>query len=331
MISLYYNYFDISIIDLIFFLCYNDIIIIERGIVMAEQITKKLLAQKHTNSETGFLLRHIYGKTERFSEHTHDFYEIFLTINGNITHFVNGYTQTLEPGCLVFMRPDDVHRYIYRNEAEYEFVNLAIDSSIIDSVLRFLSEAADTDFLIKDKTPTVVRLTGSEMKSYLKKIDYFYTVDNSDIQQKKLRIRSFLTDTFIKYFLKKAPEDQSDMPLWLEETAERMKRKENFTVGIQRMTEISGKTQEHLARSVKKYYGVTLSEFINELRINYAVNLILNTNLKMTDICYESGFGNISNFYTNFKRIYNMSPKEFRINKGVSKYFTASGFTNKNL
>ena len=90
MISLYYNYFDISIIDLIFFLCYNDIIIIERGIVMAEQITKKLLAQKHTNSETGFLLRHIYGKTERFSEHTHDFYEIFLTINGNITHFVNG-------------------------------------------------------------------------------------------------------------------------------------------------------------------------------------------------------------------------------------------------
>ena len=164
------------------------------------------------------------------------------------------------------MRPDDVHRYIYRNEAEYEFVNLAIDSSIIDSVLRFLSEAADTDFLIKDKTPTVVRLTGSEMKSYLKKIDYFYTVDNSDIQQKKLRIRSFLTDTFIKYFLKKAPEDQSDMPLWLEETAERMKRKENFTVGIQRMTEISGKTQEHLARSVKKYYGVTPTEYIKEHR-----------------------------------------------------------------
>ena len=171
-------------------------------------------------------------------------------------------------------------------------------------MLNFIGEAADTDFLIRDDIPPVVRLTSSEMKSFLKKIDYFYTVDNSDIQQMKLRIRSFLTDTFIKYFLKKAPDDQSDLPLWLEETVEKMKRKENFTIGIQRMTEISGKTQEHLARSVKKYYGVTLSEFINELRINYAVNLILNTNLKMTDICYESGFGNISNFYTNFKRIY---------------------------
>lgn len=283
---------------------------------MTNQSPKKLLAEFHTNSDTGFLLRHIYGKTEHFVEHTHDFYEIFLTVSGNIIHSVNGHTQTLEPGCLVFMRPDDVHRYIYRNEPDYEFVNLAIGCSIIESVLNFLGEATDTDYLTVGDIPPVVRLTGSEMKSYLKKIDYFYTVDNSDIQHKKLRIRSFLTDVFIKYFLKKAPDDQSDIPLWLEETAEKMKRKENFTVGIQRMTDISGKSQEHLARSAKKYYGVTLSTFINELRINYAVNLILNTNLKMTDICYESGFGNISNFYTNFKKIYNMSPKEFRINKG---------------
>ena len=315
MSSLYYNYFDISIVDLIFFLCYNDIVQSERGVNMNTDQPKKLLSGNHTNPDTGFLLRHIYGKTERFVLHTHEFYEIFLTVSGNIIHSVNGHTQTLEPGCLVLMRPDDVHRYIYRNEPDYEFVNLAIDAKIIDSVRAFLNEAADTEFLFHDDIPTVVRLTGSEMRSYLKKIEYFYTEDNSDIQQRKLRIRSFLTDVFIRYFLKKNPDEQSDVPLWLEETMDKMKKKENFTMGIQRMTEISGKTQEHLARCVKKHYGVTLSRFVNELRINYAVNLMLNTNLSITDICYESGFGNISNFYTNFRDIYNMSPKEFRKDK----------------
>ena len=282
---------------------------------MLPQQPKKLLATRHTNTETGFLLRHIYGKTERFVLHSHDFYEIFLTVNGNIIHTVNGCTQVLEPGCLVFMRPDDIHQYIYRDEPDYEFVNLAVNKDIIESMVAYLGEAADTQQLFSEKLPPVVRLTASEVKSFLRKIDFFYTVDTDDIVMKKLKIRSFLADTFIKYFLRNTDDEQSDIPLWLEETAEKMKRKENFTVGIRRMTEISGKTQEHLARSVKKYYGVTLTQFINELRINYAVNLILNTNLKMTDICYEAGFGNISNFYTNFKEIYGMSPKQFRETK----------------
>ena len=78
------------------------------------------------------------------------------------------------------------------------------------------------------------------------------------------------------------------------------------------MVELSGKSQEHLSRSVKKYYGVTLSEFVNELRLNYAVNLITNTNLKITDICYESGFGNLASFYTLFQKSYGKSPKKFR-------------------
>lgn len=283
---------------------------------MLTQQPKKLLAKYHTNKDTGFLLRHIYGKTERFVVHTHDFCEIFLTVNGNIIHMVNGHTQTLEPGCLVFMRPNDVHQYIYRDEPDYEFVNLAVNKEIIDSMAAYLGEATDTQHLFLDDLPPTVRLTASEMKSFLKKIDFFYTVDTDDIILKKLKIRSFLADTFIKYFLRSNDDEQSDIPLWLEETAEKMKRKENFTVGIHRMAEISGKTQEHLARSVKKYYGITLSQFINELRINYAVNLILNTNLKMTDVCYEAGFGNISSFYTNFKDIYGISPKQFRTNRG---------------
>lgn len=280
---------------------------------MKSDKVKRLLAKYHTDPESGFLLRHIYGKTERFILHTHDFYELFLIVSGNVSHYINGQMLTLKPGSLVFMRPDDVHNYIYRDEPNYEFINLAVRADIIESMFKYFDGIADVDFLLSSRLPVVERLTKSEMGSFVKKVDYFFTVDNSEKILKKLKIRSFLADTFVKYFFARTIYDTpTDIPVWLEETVEKMRLKENFAEGISRMTEISGKTQEHLARSVKKYYGVTLSRFVNELRINYTANLILNTNLKIIDICYEAGFGNLSHFYENFKKLYGMSPQKFR-------------------
>lgn len=301
---------------MIYILWYNDIAGLQKEMFVMNIEVKMLKAKYHTDSDAGFLLRHIYGKTERFVMHTHDFYELFLIVSGDITHCINGEVHILKPGSLVFMRPDDVHTYIYRDEPDYEFINLAVRADILDGMFKYLGDIADTDFLLRSKLPVVERLTMSEMKNFLRKIDYFYTVDSGESVLKKLKIRSFLADTFVKYFLGRTTYDTpSDIPAWLEETVEKMRQKDNFAEGIRRMVEISGKTQEHLARCVKKYYGVTLSGFVNELRVNYAANLILNTNLKIIDVCYESGFGNISNFYANFKEAYGVSPKQFRENR----------------
>jgi len=57
---------------------------------------------------------------------------------------------------------------------------------------------------------------------------------------------------------------------------------------------------------------MTPSEYINSLRVNYASNLLINTNTPVIDICYTCGFQNLSYFYRVFKRTYNLSPGDFR-------------------
>lgn len=267
------------------------------------------------NPDTGFFFRHVFGKTENFTVHTHEYYELTLTLSGNIIHCVNNDIQILEPGCLVFVRPGDIHRYIYRNEKKYEFINLAFSCEIAESLLSYLEGAADVKSFTEAKLPHIVRLTPRETQAFTKTADKFNTIDKNDFTAQKLSVRSFLLDIFIKYFLNRKSEARTDLPLWLELTCEKMQKPENFTAGIKRMVEISGKTQEHLARTLRKYCDISLSQYINELRLNYAVNLIVNTNLKITDICFEAGFGNISSFYTLFSEVYNMSPKKFRESK----------------
>ena len=78
------------------------------------------------------------------------------------------------------------------------------------------------------------------------------------------------------------------------------------------MLEISGKSREHLSTSLKKYYSVSPVEYISELRLNYAVNLMTSSNLNITDICYESGFSNLSWFYQVFENKYQKTPAAYK-------------------
>src|SRR5579859_2400903 len=41
--------------------------------------------------------------------HAHDFYELFYVLEGTATHTINGQTDSLAAGDLVFIRPHDCH------------------------------------------------------------------------------------------------------------------------------------------------------------------------------------------------------------------------------
>ena len=45
------------------------------------------------------------------SYHSHEYYEIFYIIDGQIEHEVNGVTDVLKTGDIVFLRPHDVHTF----------------------------------------------------------------------------------------------------------------------------------------------------------------------------------------------------------------------------
>ena len=63
---------------------------------------------------------------------------------------------------------------------------------------------------------------------------------------------------------------------------------------------------------MRQYYDTTPTEYVTGLRLGYAANLLLISNLKVTDICYECGFENLSWFYKVFAGKYGLTPAEYR-------------------
>ena len=48
--------------------------------------------------------------------------------------------------------------------------------------------------------------------------------------------------------------------------------------------------------------GKSLSDYIIDVRLGYAANLLIDTSTPIADICYECGFNNLSNFNRIFKK-----------------------------
>ena len=57
---------------------------------------------------------------------------------------------------------------------------------------------------------------------------------------------------------------------------------------------------------------MTVSEYINRLRLNYIANMLRNSNHSVTEIIFESGFNNISWASQLFKENYGVSMREYR-------------------
>jgi AraC-like DNA-binding protein len=51
---------------------------------------------------------------------------------------------------------------------------------------------------------------------------------------------------------------------------------------------------------------------VNRLRINLACQLLMSGELNITDICYQVGFNNLSNFNRQFLSLKGMSPSRWR-------------------
>lgn len=68
----------------------------------------------------------------------------------------------------------------------------------------------------------------------------------------------------------------------------------------------------YLSHFIKDKIGLSFQEYLNTVRLNKAVKLLMTTDMSIISISNESGFPNINSFNTLFKEIYSLTPTEFR-------------------
>jgi YesN/AraC family two-component response regulator len=79
-----------------------------------------------------------------------------------------------------------------------------------------------------------------------------------------------------------------------------------------------GLSERHLRRCFREAYGKTPRRYLTELRMRTAAHLLLTTSLGIEQIALQVGYLRVATFNALFKRVYGVTPSEFRARHGVS-------------
>ncbi len=104
-----------------------------------------------------------------------------------------------------------------------------------------------------------------------------------------------------------------------EESNDRLKKAreyiaENFLkeIRLSDLANLAGMSPSSFSRFFKARTGRSISDYVIGIRLSYAARELVGTTRPIAEICFASGFNNVSNFNRIFKKNKGITPKEFR-------------------
>ncbi|MBR2064339.1 MAG: helix-turn-helix domain-containing protein [Bacteroidales bacterium] len=78
------------------------------------------------------------------------------------------------------------------------------------------------------------------------------------------------------------------------------------------LADLVGMSPVAFSRFFRQRTGRTLSDYIVDIRLGFAARMLVDSSKNISEICYECGFNNLSNFNRTFKSKRNYTPRDFR-------------------
>ena len=83
-------------------------------------------------------------------------------------------------------------------------------------------------------------------------------------------------------------------------------------ISLQDMSRVAYLSAFHFNRVFHQITGLPPNKFISAMRLDEAKRLLVNSNLSITDICFEVGYNSLSTFTRRFNERVGLGPREFR-------------------
>lgn len=257
--------------------------------------------------------RSVLSRARPKALHNQDFYELFWLHNGRARLVTPEARLALNEGDIVFLSPGHPHGLQGVGE-ESHIVNVIIRKRRIKEVLARFAEVAQV-FPGPGAAPTVVHRDMrhlSRLSAAAKALDA--------APRTALYLEAFLLP-LIAELASEARDQSVAMPVWLNEAMIAAEKPEVFRDGASGLVAQCGKAHAHVARTMQASLGMTPSDFVNGLRMDYAARQLRGTPDSLSEISEEIGIQNMSHFHRLFRTRFGMTPRQYRVKhqKGVAQ------------
>jgi AraC-like DNA-binding protein len=252
--------------------------------------------------------------------HYHPEYEIVMVTESTGKRFIGDHISDFHPGNLAFLGPNIPHTY--RNDEKYYEERSALRAKSI--VIHFTESSLGNDFLelpeakplhklfeeslhgldvfgethdsISKKLYAIVKLSG--LKRWLCLVDLLLELSESKT------LSPITKSTHIGYNEKESKRLCSVFD-WITSNFEK-------DIKLAEAAQIAQMNENAFSRFFSLRTRKTFSGFVQELRLQKAAKLLVENDMTITEVCYECGYNNVSNFNRQFLNHYQMNPMRYK-------------------
>lgn len=281
---------------------------------------KPVLEYLHREEEESFVVKFFDYEYYPTPWHYHPEYELVLVTESTGKRFIGDNIQSFGPGNLALIGPNVPH--LYRNDTAYYQPKSPLRAKSI--VIHFLTSSIGEDFLalpacrkIKElltKSAMGLEIKGKANIQVAKQMHELLELKELPRLMKLLDILNILAGT----------NDKKNVSNHLFK-GDNIKESERLTkvfdyvmknflsdITLSDVASLVNMAENSFSRYFSQRTRKSFSAFVNEIRLSHASKLLTDTDKSVSDICFGSGFNNISNFNRQFKELYGLSPLLYR-------------------
>ncbi len=255
-----------------------------------------------------------------YPDHTHDFHELVLFTGGKGRHALDEKVRIVSPGDLFVLRGNTSHGV--RAACSLDFYNLLFLPRETQEFLTDLSgmpgfqalfviQAAESGAR-RDASPNL-QLDSRSLAQAVQVLEQMREEIESDRPGRLVMARALFQTLVVllsREYERQAPPDwhcrrMSEAVAWLE-------RHYLEDIRIDDLARRASYTVRHFGREFRKIYGTSPIDRVLGLRLDHAAGLLQETDLSVAEIASQSGFRDSNYFSRQFRRRFNLSPREFR-------------------
>ncbi|MCF0069722.1 AraC family transcriptional regulator [Dyadobacter sp. CY261] len=252
--------------------------------------------------------------------HFHEEYELVYCERGFGSKFIGNNFSAYQEGEIAFIGKNVPHLF----KADDSFYQMGADIKPSSIVLQFLEGCLGRDFFSIPEMTEVRNLFAyaqnglmvlGETRATIKSI-LFEMLESGKVGRLKglIEILGILSESkelqplSVHQISGINSKDSMKMNRVLEYALQHYK--DDISIGI--AADLANLSESAFCRYFKSRTQKSFLGFIIEMRLNEGRRLLKETNLSVLEICYESGFKNLSNFNRLFRKQFNESPLEYR-------------------
>ncbi len=252
------------------------------------------------------IVRKVLKKGYEARVHWHNYFEIEIIVSGKGIHILNGHKYEVKRGSMYILSLYDYHSL--KASEDIQIINICFAPELLDGKI------ADR---LQHSGKTVMCSLDEEKTEYIDErviiLEKENCLTNSHANTSDdLVLRTILSEICAHALRMSKTRDKGSPPAFVQQATVYIHENFRQEIALNLLADKLNVSSGYLGKLIKNSLGKSFNEYLGDVRLKYACDLLESSRLSVSEIALDSGHSSVQYFLYVFKKHFGITPGQYR-------------------